>query len=88
MKPVPSSPARPVPNSPTGPVSSVTPLFERIADRSALATGARDIIRLANQSPGDLGVLQRLVQPDASLVALLLHGSIRPITGWTGRCAT
>jgi putative nucleotidyltransferase with HDIG domain len=73
MKTVPSSSPRPVPHAAHGPAPSVAALFERIADRSALAAGAQDIIRLANHSPDDLSDLQRLVQPDASLVALLLR---------------
>ena len=48
-------------------------LFARITDLSAFSVHAQEIVRLANQSSGTLDDLQKLIQADPSLVAMILR---------------
>ncbi|NLX56411.1 MAG: HDOD domain-containing protein [Planctomycetaceae bacterium] len=48
-------------------------LFSRMTGASAFSANAREIVRLANRSTGSLEELQKLIQTDPSLVALLLR---------------
>lgn len=65
--------------APAGPVTScsrsdsVDRLFERVAERSLLAQGALEILQLSNGSHRKASELRQIVQPDASLVAMILR---------------
>ena len=48
-------------------------LFARMTGASAFSANAQEIVQLANRSSGSLEDLQRLIQTDPSLVALLLR---------------
>ncbi|MHB0956337.1 MAG: HDOD domain-containing protein [Pirellulaceae bacterium] len=61
----------PVPLLPSNP--ALQRLFARIADLSAFSVHAQDIVRLSNRSSGSLADLQKLIQADPSLVALILR---------------
>ncbi|MHB8971444.1 MAG: HDOD domain-containing protein [Pirellulaceae bacterium] len=48
-------------------------LFARITDLAPFSINAQEIVRLANRSSGSLEDLQKLIQADPSLVALILR---------------
>jgi putative nucleotidyltransferase with HDIG domain len=57
----------------SAPSGSLQRLFARITETSSLSSNAQEIVRLASRSSGSLEDLQKLIQADPSLVALLLR---------------